>query len=66
MTGPKPPELIQPGIQLPERLGFQPVETALRVYRGFYETGLAQYSQMLGHGRLRHSQLALDLSHRLL
>ena len=33
---------------------------------GFDETGLAQHAQVLGHGRLRHAELMLDLSHRLL
>jgi len=63
--GPEPPELSQPGIQLPKWFRFQPVETALGVHRGFHETSLAQHAQVLGHGRLRHTQLALDLSHGL-
>src|SRR5882672_10176686 len=66
MRGPEPTELSQPGIHLLERFRFQPVETALCVHRGFHETGLTQHSQVLGHGRLRHTKLALDLSHRLL
>jgi hypothetical protein len=66
VSGPEPTELGQPGIYLPKWFRFQPVETALCVHRGFYETGLAQHSQVLGHGRLRHTKLTLDLSHRLL
>ena len=64
--GPEAAELGQPGIHLLKWLRFQPVETALGIYRGFHETGLAQHAQVLGHGRLRHTKVALDLSHRLL
>jgi hypothetical protein len=38
------------------------LETALRVYRRFYETVLAQHSQVPGYGRLLHRKLSLDLS----
>ncbi len=53
-------------IDLLQPFRFQPVETPLRVHRGFHETGLAQHSQVLGHGRLRHTKLTLDVSNRLL
>ena len=66
VSRPEPAELIQPGIQLLERFRFQPVEPALCVHRGFDETGLAQHSQVLGYGRLRHMEPTLDLSNRLL
>src|SRR5271156_2864172 len=66
MSGPEPPERSQPGIRLLKWLRFQPVETALSVHRGFHETGLSQHTQVLGHGRLRHTKLTLDLPHRLL
>ena len=66
VSGPEAAELSQPGIDLLKWFRFQPVETALRVHRGFHETGVAQHAQVLGHGRLRHTKLALDLSHRLL
>ncbi len=66
MNRPEPAELSQPGIDLLQPFRFQPVETPLRVHRGFHETGIAQHPQVLGHGRLRHPKLALDLSHRLL
>lgn len=65
VSGPEPPELRQPGIDLLERLGLEPIKPALCVHRGFYETGLAQYPQVLGHGGLGHMKPALDLSHRL-
>ncbi len=45
---------------------FQPIQSALCVHRGFYETGIAQHPQVLGDGRLRHAKLTLDLSDRLL
>src|SRR6266550_6479377 len=66
MTGPEPTELIQPVIHLLEWLWLQAIETALCVHRGFHETGVAQHAQVLGDGRLRQPQPALDLSHRLL
>jgi hypothetical protein len=47
LNGPEPTERSQPDIHLLKWLRFQSVETALRVYRGFYETGLSQHSQVL-------------------
>jgi len=47
MTGPEPAEPIQPGIHLLKWFWLQPVQTALCVYRRFYETGLSQHSQVL-------------------
>src|SRR5271167_2621795 len=66
VSGPEPAEPRQPGIQLLKWFRLQPVKTALCVHRGLHETGVAQHSQVLGHGRLRHTKLTLDLSHRLL
>ena len=66
VSGPEAAELSQPGIDLLKWSGFKPVETSLRVYRGFDESSIAQHAQMLGDGRLRHPKLALDLSHGLL
>ena len=66
VSRPETAELRQPSINLPKWFRSQPVETALCIHRGFYETGLAQHAQVLGHGRLRHTKLTLDLSHRLL
>ena len=64
--GPEAAELSQPGIDLLKWFRLQPVETALCVHRRFDETGIAQHAQVLGHGRLRHTKLVLNLSHRLL
>ena len=64
MSGPESAERSQPGIDLLKRFRLQSVETALCVHRGFDETGLAQHSQVLRHGRLRHTKLTLDLSNR--
>jgi len=66
VSGPEPAERSQPGIHLLKRFRLQPVEATLCVHRGFHETGVAQHSQVLGHGRLRHTKLTLDLSNRLL
>src|SRR5262249_30169323 len=66
MLGPELPELRQPLIQLLKSFWLQAVETALCVHGGFHETSLAQHPQVLGHGRLRHPQPALDLAHRQL
>jgi len=66
VSGPESAELRQPGIDLLKRLGFQAVQAALCVYRGFHETGISKHSQVLRHGRLGHPKLPLDTSNRLL
>ena len=66
VSGPEPAERSQPGIDLLKWFRLQPVETALCVHRGFHETRLAQHAQVLGHGWLRHTKVALYLSNRLL
>ena len=47
VSGPESAERSQPGIHLLKWFGFQPVETALCVHRGFHKTGLSQHSQVL-------------------
>jgi hypothetical protein len=47
VSGPEPAKLSQPGIDFLKWSSLQPVETALCVYPGFYETALAQHSQVL-------------------
>jgi len=47
VSGPEPAERSQPGVDLLEWFRFQPVEAALCVHRGFYETSLSQNSQVL-------------------
>ena len=47
VSGPEPAERRQPHIHLLKWFGFEPVETALCVHRGFDETGLAQHAQVL-------------------
>jgi hypothetical protein len=47
VSGPEPAEQSQPGIHLLKWSWLQPVETALCVHRGFYETGVAQHAQVL-------------------
>jgi hypothetical protein len=63
VSRPEAPELSQPVMHLSKWFWLQPIKTALSVHRGFNETGVAQHAQVLGHGRLRHTKLALDLSH---
>ena len=46
-SGPELTERSQPGIHLLQRLGFQPVDPALRIDLGFDETGLAQDAEVL-------------------
>jgi len=65
VDGPEAAERRQPGIQLTQWFRLQPVEAALCVHGGLHEAGIAQHAQVLGHGRLGQTQLALDLSHRL-
>src|SRR5690348_590886 len=65
VSRPAPAEWSQPGIHLLKGFRLQPVETALRVDRGFDETRIAQHAQVFGHGWLRHSELTLNLSNRL-
>src|SRR5215472_9228730 len=66
MSGPEPAELRQPGIHFLKWFWLETVKTALCIHGGLYEAGLAQHSQMLGHGRLRHTELTLDVPNRLL
>jgi hypothetical protein len=47
VSRPEPAELREPGIHLLKWLRFEPVETALCVHCGFYETGFAKHSQVL-------------------
>ena len=47
MSEPEPAELSQPRIHLLKGFRFQAVKTALRVDRGFHESGVAQHSQVL-------------------
>jgi hypothetical protein len=63
---PETAELSEPGLDLLKRFRFQAVETALCVNRDLDETGVAQHTEVLGHGRLRHTKLALDLAYRVL
>ena len=66
VRGPELPERRQPGIQLLKWFRRQPVKAALSVDGGFHEAGLAQHAEVLRDRRLRHPQLPLDFSDRLL
>ena len=62
MLGPEPAERSQPVIHLLQWFRFQPVKTALRVYRGFYEAGISQHAQMLGYRRLREIERRFEIA----
>jgi hypothetical protein len=47
VSGPEQAERSQPGIDLLKLFRSEPVEAALSGHRGFYETGLSQYPQVL-------------------
>src|SRR5215470_8956245 len=59
---PEAPERSEPGIDLPERLGPDPIDAPLGFDARLHEAGLAQHAEVLGHRRLRHPQPALDLA----
>ena len=59
---PVAPEGSQPGVDLHERLGPDPVDAPLSFDARFDEARLAEHPEVLGHGGLRHPQLALDLA----
>jgi len=63
VSRPEPTERSQPGIDLPKWFGSQPVETALCVHGEFHETGLSEYSQVLGNRGLRQSQLLFEITY---
>ena len=66
VSRPETAELGEPGIELLKRSGLEPVEAALCVNGRFDEAGVAKHAQMLGNGRLRHAEFALDLTDGLL
>src|SRR5581483_2994192 len=62
VRGPEPTELVQPGIDLPKWFRLEAVDSALRIYRRFDETRLAQHSQVFRHRWLRHTKLTFNFS----
>ena len=66
MNGPQTAEGGEPGLYLLERLGPDPVDTALCIHGRLHDTGVAQDAQVLRHGRLRHFEMAFDVPDRLL
>lgn len=62
MGRPEAPERRQPGVDLHERLGPEPIDAPLGFDARLHEAGLAQHAEVLGHGGLRHPQPALDLA----
>ena len=63
VSGPEPTERSQPGIHLLKWFRFQSVETALRVHRGFHETGLAQHSKLCKASRHSWEMLGFPLKY---
>jgi hypothetical protein len=63
---PEATELGEPGVELLEWSGLQPIEAPLCVDGRFDEAGVAKDTEVLGDGRLRHTELTLDLANRLL
>ena len=59
---PEAPERRQPGVDLHERLGPEPIDAPLGFDARLHEAGLAQHAEVLGHRSLRHPQPALDLA----
>src|SRR6185369_491455 len=62
VTRPEPAERDEPVIQLHERLGSQPVDTALGIDADVDEARLPQHAEMLRDRRLRHVEPALELA----
>ena len=59
---PEASERSEPGIDLHERLGPDPIDAPLGFDARLHEAGLAQHAEVLGHRGLGHPQLALDLA----
>jgi hypothetical protein len=59
---PQAPERRQPGVDLLEWLGPEPIDAPLGFDARFHEAGLAQHAEVLGHLGLRHPQPTFDLA----
>src|SRR6185295_9915401 len=66
VSGPKPPERRQPGVQFLQRRRGEAVQSALGIHLRLHEAGVTQYPEVLRDRRLRHAELTLDLTDRLL
>jgi len=56
MDRPELPKGQQPGIQLLQRFGSQPVQPALGIHRGLDETGFPEHPKVLGDRRLGQAE----------
>src|SRR5262245_27695456 len=63
---PEAPEGSEPGIDLHERLGPDPIDAPLGFDARLHEARLAQHAEVLGHRSLTHPQPVLDLADRSL
>src|SRR5580765_7766753 len=66
MSGPEAPERRQPGVQFFQRRRGEAVQSALGIHLRLHEAGVTQYPEVLRDRRLRHAELTLDLTDRLL
>ena len=66
MPGPVFPERRQPGVDLEQGLGPEPVHPALGIDGGFDEAGVLEDAKMLGHSRLGHPEPLFELTDGLL
>lgn len=63
---PETSELLDPVVEFLEWFGPQAVQATLGVHGGFDKTSVAQDAKMLGDTRLGDTEVALELSDRLL
>lgn len=66
VSGPQLSKWLQPRFHFTQRFGREPVESALRVHRGFDETGVTQHPEVFRYGRLRHVEETLEFTDRSL
>src|SRR5215813_786372 len=59
---PEAPEGSQPGVELHERLGSNPIDAPLCFDARLHEPCLAEHAEVLGDGGLRDPELALDVA----
>ena len=64
VTRPELSEGCKPRVQFLQRFGAQSVQPTLRVNARFHKSGVAQYAQVFGNGRLGQVQFALEVADR--
>lgn len=66
VSGPEAAKRGKPFVDFLKGLGFEAVEAALGIDRGFDEACVTKDAEVFGNGGLRHAQLALDFADGLL